>query len=101
MSGFGFGELDGVSDGSGSVGDGLGPLGDGDGLAEVDAVGEGEARCGVANDVAGRLAKAFCMNRRHILAGNEPPTTAMPRTLFISLLLLAYPFQTTAVSSGV
>jgi hypothetical protein len=99
LSGFGLGEPDGLIEGNGSVGDGEGPLGVGDGDGE--AVGEGEARCGVVNDVAGRFAKAFSMNRRHILAGNDPPTTEIPRTLVIALLLLAYPFQTTAVSSGV
>ena len=87
LSGFGFGEVDGVVEGSGRVGDGVGPLGEGEGVGE--AVGEGEARWGVVKDVAGRLASARSMNSRHILAGNEPPTTAIPRTLFIALLLLA------------
>jgi hypothetical protein len=89
LSGFGLGEPDGVIEGRGSVGDGEGPFGEGEGVAKGEAVGDGEARCGVANGVAGRLAKAFCMNRRHILAGNDPPTTAIPRTLVIALLLLA------------
>ena len=101
LSGFGFGDPEGIVEGSESVGEGDGRLGVGEGVAEADAVGDAEARCGVTNDVAGKLANAFSMNRRHILAGNEPPTTAIPRTLFISLLLLAYPFHTTAVSSGV
>jgi hypothetical protein len=89
LSGFGFGDPEGIVVGSGSVGDGDGPLGVGDGVAEGEAVGDGEAKCGVTKDVAGKLASARSMKRRHILAGNDPPTTAIPRTLSIALLLLA------------
>src|SRR5260221_10859406 len=77
LSGFGLGEPDGVIEGSGSVGEGEGPLGVGEGVAEADTVGDGEARCGVVNDVAGRLAKAFCLNRRPLLAGKDPPPTSI------------------------
>jgi hypothetical protein len=89
LSGFGFGEIDGVVDGSGSLAVGVGPLGVGEGVGDGVAVGEGAVRCGVTNAVAGKLASARSMKRRHMRAGNEPPTTAIPRTLFIALLLLA------------
>ena len=100
----GFGDGDGVVDGTtGRDGVGVGFVGVGVGLGDAEglAVGDGDARCGAANGVAGRFASARCMKSLHICAGNDAPTTAIPRTLFMALNEPAYPFQTTAVSSGV
>ena len=101
LSGFGFGDGEGVVDGSGIVALGFGVAGVGVGEGVIVTVGDGEARRGAVNGVAGRSTRARSMNRRHIWAGKDAPTTAMPRTLFIALNEPAYPFQTTAVSSGV
>lgn len=85
MLGFGFGVWLGegtgtwVEDGVGTGADGLG-----EGLVVTVIVGDGDVRCGAANGVAGRSASARVMNNRHICAGNEAPTTAIPRTLFIA-----------------
>lgn len=101
--GFGVGVVVGCVDGTGNVVvegalDGLEVV---VGLTVAVIVAEGDARCGAANGVAGRFANARSINSFHISAGKDAPTTAMPRTSVIALKDPAYPFQTTAASSGV
>ena len=83
--GFGFGV--GVVDGTGiCVVDGVGTGVDGVDVGEAVTVtvGDGDVRCGAWNEVAGRSASARTMNSRHIFAGNDAPTTAIPRTSFMA-----------------
>ena len=97
--GDGDGDLVGDSLGLGRIVSSTGPVSVGDG----DAVPSGFPRCSGsgANELGSTPASASSMNARQIAAGNEPPTTRMPRTSVIGLFELGYPFHTTAARSGV
>jgi hypothetical protein len=104
------GDVDGLSDGDGvGLGDGSSdgvPTGEGNVVedvadGEVVIVGVGVGRGRGANECAGTPASASRMKAAQICAGNDPPTTWVPLTSVIGLLVLGYPFHTTAARSGV